>query len=189
MGPSCGDGAGHEPEVASLRTRNASRARTSPITTQAQSAHHAMRRICTLTLNGLGGGKIDAVRAYRVAFGTRGFCLHTFRGPCWPARQASPLFSRYICRPASTLHRRTSAMTERQCGCRACAPEPSVLDFGVQLRFYACCKCGNKRCPHATDHRLQCSGSNEPGQIGSVYGVTLSEPEIVARLRFRQKAA
>jgi hypothetical protein len=30
--------------------------------------------------------------------------------------------------------------------------------------------CGNKRCPKASDHDLPCSGSNKPGQTGSVYG-------------------
>lgn len=34
-----------------------------------------------------------------------------------------------------------------------------------------CTECGNKRCPKATDHRLACTGSNEPGQLGSRYGV------------------
>jgi hypothetical protein len=33
-----------------------------------------------------------------------------------------------------------------------------------------CAICGNKRCPHATDHRHACTGSNEPGQPGSSYG-------------------
>ncbi|MFS8319194.1 hypothetical protein RPF54_24860, partial [Enterobacter hormaechei subsp. xiangfangensis] len=28
---------------------------------------------------------------------------------------------------------------------------------------------GNKRCPHANDHRNACTGSNEPGQEGSAY--------------------
>lgn len=36
-------------------------------------------------------------------------------------------------------------------------------------RMYLCPTCGNKRCPKATDHRLDCSGSNEPGQPGSRY--------------------
>lgn len=35
--------------------------------------------------------------------------------------------------------------------------------------FIVCPKCGNKRCPHATDRKFECSGSNAPGQIGSVY--------------------
>lgn len=32
-----------------------------------------------------------------------------------------------------------------------------------------CGTCGNKRCPRASDHSLDCSGSNESGQPGSVY--------------------
>lgn len=36
-------------------------------------------------------------------------------------------------------------------------------------RMIVCPECGNKRCPKATDHNLICSGSNEPGQAGSVY--------------------
>lgn len=32
-----------------------------------------------------------------------------------------------------------------------------------------CPTCGNKRCPHATDHLNACTGSNDPGQPGSVY--------------------
>lgn len=32
-----------------------------------------------------------------------------------------------------------------------------------------CSICGNKRCPHATDHRLACNGSNDPNQPGSIY--------------------
>ena len=36
-------------------------------------------------------------------------------------------------------------------------------------KMILCPECGNKRCPHASDHRLACTGSNEPGQPGSVY--------------------
>lgn len=36
-------------------------------------------------------------------------------------------------------------------------------------RFIGCKICGCKRCPKASDHRLECTGSNEPGQPGSVY--------------------
>lgn len=32
-----------------------------------------------------------------------------------------------------------------------------------------CPTCGNKRCPRASDHRLACTDSNEPGQEGSIY--------------------
>lgn len=36
-------------------------------------------------------------------------------------------------------------------------------------RMFLCEICGNKRCPHAADHNLACTGSNEPGQRGSLY--------------------
>jgi len=32
-----------------------------------------------------------------------------------------------------------------------------------------CPICSNKRCPHATDHNLACTNSNDPGQPGSRY--------------------
>lgn len=41
--------------------------------------------------------------------------------------------------------------------------------FEVNRPFIACSICGNKRCPKATDCSLECSGSNEPGQKGSLY--------------------
>lgn len=36
-------------------------------------------------------------------------------------------------------------------------------------RMVVCPTCGNKRCPRATNHELACTGSNEPGQEGSIY--------------------
>lgn len=36
-------------------------------------------------------------------------------------------------------------------------------------RMILCPECGNKRCPRAIDHRLECTNSNEPGQPGSRY--------------------
>jgi hypothetical protein len=36
-------------------------------------------------------------------------------------------------------------------------------------RMIVCLTCGNKRCPHATDHRLKCTNSNDAGQAGSAY--------------------
>jgi hypothetical protein len=42
--------------------------------------------------------------------------------------------------------------------------------FGsLQRQFIVCPECGNKRCPRATCHDLACTGSNEPGQVGSIY--------------------
>lgn len=39
----------------------------------------------------------------------------------------------------------------------------------LRVRMFLCPSCGNKRCPKATDHRLACTNSNEPGQKGSIY--------------------
>lgn len=50
----------------------------------------------------------------------------------------------------------------------------AVKDFTAQDPFFGsrmilCSICGNKRCPHAADHRHECTNSNEPGQPGSSY--------------------
>lgn len=50
------------------------------------------------------------------------------------------------------------------CSCRTCRP----VTF-TDSRFVVCPECGNKRCPHANDHRNACTGSNAPGQEGSAY--------------------
>ncbi|WP_320732816.1 hypothetical protein [Enterobacter roggenkampii] len=50
------------------------------------------------------------------------------------------------------------------CSCRTCRP----VTFS-DSRFVVCPECGNKRCPHANDHRNACTGSNKPGQEGSAY--------------------
>ncbi|MEP8872514.1 hypothetical protein ABKV76_12375 [Enterobacter hormaechei] len=50
------------------------------------------------------------------------------------------------------------------CSCLTCRP----VTF-TDSRFVVCPECGNKRCPHANDHRNACTGSNEPGQEGSAY--------------------
>ena len=39
----------------------------------------------------------------------------------------------------------------------------------VMSRMILCPTCGNKRCPHGTDHNLECTNSNQPGQPGSRY--------------------
>ena len=50
------------------------------------------------------------------------------------------------------------------CWCRTCRPV-TMND----MRFVVCPECGNKRCPHANDHRYACGGSNTPCQEGSAY--------------------
>ena len=57
--------------------------------------------------------------------------------------------------------------------CHKCSkgkPHPDFEFMPLSSFVMILCKdCGNKRCPKASDHNLQCTGSNEPGQIGSVY--------------------
>ncbi|MEG5564305.1 hypothetical protein UXQ08_12285 [Enterobacter ludwigii] len=65
---------------------------------------------------------------------------------------------------SSTKHFREYAETSTKCWCRTCRPV-TISD----MRFVVCPVCGNKRCPHANDHRHACTGSNEPGQEGSAY--------------------
>ncbi|MEG6150719.1 hypothetical protein UXN82_09450 [Enterobacter hormaechei] len=65
---------------------------------------------------------------------------------------------------SSTKHFRENAETSTKCWCHTCRPV-KISD----MRFVVCPECGNKRCPHANDHRHACTGSNEPGQNGSAY--------------------
>ena len=54
----------------------------------------------------------------------------------------------------------------------AAAEGLDIYEQMMDMRFggmILCSLCGNKRCPHATDHRHECTGSNEPGQPGSSY--------------------
>ena len=39
----------------------------------------------------------------------------------------------------------------------------------IGTRMIVCPECGNKRCPRATDHNLECTNSNDDGQPGSVF--------------------
>lgn len=59
------------------------------------------------------------------------------------------------------------------CGCYQCwYDEPKDQDdpfAWLRPHMFLCEHCGNKRCPHATDHRHNCTGSNESGQPGSSY--------------------
>ena len=69
-------------------------------------------------------------------------------------------------------------MNEPSCYCIKCHSEwaskqpkqnpPTFRIISSPLR-YVCEICGNKRCPHHSDHRLACTNSNEPGQAGSIY--------------------
>lgn len=56
-----------------------------------------------------------------------------------------------------------------KCWCHTCNPIDWTKPETVFMRL--CPECGNKRCPKATDHNNACTHSNDPGQIGSVYGI------------------
>lgn len=59
------------------------------------------------------------------------------------------------------------------CECERCLEQRAAQDErgwpATMIRMIVCQSCGNKRCPHATDHRNRCTGSNAPGQPGSSY--------------------
>lgn len=54
-----------------------------------------------------------------------------------------------------------------KCWCNTCCKKETG-EYHL-FRMVLCPDCGNKRCPKATNHMLECSGSNEPGQKGSRY--------------------
>ncbi len=65
-------------------------------------------------------------------------------------------------------------MSKYKCLCYNCLKDIKT-ETGwpvVMTMMVLCPKCGNKRCPHSTDHNLPCTNSNEPGQPGSRYGRT-----------------
>ena len=68
--------------------------------------------------------------------------------------------------------------TPTACPCSDCDEKrrKAALDAGGDWSAYLsrfmilCPTCGNKRCPHATNHANACTGSNDYGQQGSNYG-------------------
>lgn len=60
-----------------------------------------------------------------------------------------------------------------QCRCLRCIRKGNLRGptgfLLSQTQMIVCETCGNKRCPHASDHRNKCTNSNKPGQRGSVY--------------------
>lgn len=67
----------------------------------------------------------------------------------------------------------------KRCYCSRCIDERATADraagapwsesLGSMGMMVLCETCGNKRCPHATFHGNECTGSNEPNQPGSAY--------------------
>ncbi len=80
---------------------------------------------------------------------------------------------------------RGAAVTEEtraHCSCRACCRarkdgfwSGAIFVPREATEMLLCPDCGYKRCPHATSHKLACTGSNEPGQHGSAYGPSVNE--------------
>ena len=67
----------------------------------------------------------------------------------------------------STLHAKAAAsIAAGACPCFRC-----IRERGEPQIYHgsASCACGNKRCPHASDHRFACTNSNATGQPGSDY--------------------
>lgn len=64
------------------------------------------------------------------------------------------------------------AVEKPDCWCYNCNKdyyEPGSYFPYTASRMILCPTCGNKRCPHATNHTEACTNSNEPGQPGSRY--------------------
>lgn len=62
-------------------------------------------------------------------------------------------------------------MPALDCWCGRCEREVidalalvGITQWGI---FVTCSSCGNKRCPRASWHEYQCTGSNEPGQVAT----------------------
>ncbi|MBN3839310.1 Lar family restriction alleviation protein [Burkholderia sp. Ac-20349] len=97
----------------------------------------------------------------------------------WNTRAASAQMSAGIVLPP--VHGTSNAAVviqptpAAQCECRTCLMGKTVdsgMGFEIPVamtRMIVCARCGNKRCPHANDHRNTCTNSNEPGQPGSAY--------------------
>lgn len=79
----------------------------------------------------------------------------------WPSTWPDPKTYGQVLSPNPQVVGRPVA----HCACEACMPPD--ISKPETIRMILCAKCGSKRCPHATDHRNACTGSNEPGQKGS----------------------
>ena len=89
------------------------------------------------------------------------------------ARPHEEVMRRLVTRwEVATVHRQMpNSLAPTECPCVSCLTEAGVSAWWMIV----CDECGNKRCPHGTDHRHECSGSNEPGQAGSRYA---APPEV-----------
>ncbi|TAL00368.1 MAG: hypothetical protein EPO08_13890 [Rhodospirillaceae bacterium] len=62
----------------------------------------------------------------------------------------------------TAAHQRLASPYNIGCRCNLCVSARRIFRI-------VCPDCGNKRCPKASDHRLACTASNAPGQLGSIY--------------------
>lgn len=69
-------------------------------------------------------------------------------------------------------------MKQYHCWCFDCLKDMKEDGWPLTLtRMILCPVCGNKRCPHATNHNNPCTNSNEPGQPGSRYSNNFYQPD------------
>lgn len=68
-------------------------------------------------------------------------------------------------------HAPKGALRSDDCFCESCW-QPGT-GGSMCWPMFLCDTCGNKRCPRATHHDNECTGSNEPGQPGSSYTRTM----------------
>jgi Zn finger protein HypA/HybF involved in hydrogenase expression len=66
-----------------------------------------------------------------------------------------------------STHEKQAEFAKKRCWCHTCRPIDYRDPSSVYMRL--CPDCGNKRCPKATNHTLECTGSNDSGQTGSIY--------------------
>jgi len=76
-----------------------------------------------------------------------------------------------------TLTNKNSGFTMWNTDCITCDDQRAKIQTesgdhlsAMMRRMIVCPECGNKRCPKATHHDNPCSGSNDSGQVGSIYG-------------------
>ena len=61
-----------------------------------------------------------------------------------------------------------------ECGCAQCRTDrdermPGFDALPIHCWMMIVCEiCGNKRCPHADNHRFRCTGSNASRQVGEL---------------------
>ncbi len=81
-----------------------------------------------------------------------------------PETATSRIFDKDVCNKCFDAEAKRDLCCHK---CRTASPAHPV--FKPLTRMIVCPTCGNKRCPKASDHDLICTGSNEPGQPGSIY--------------------